>query len=279
MTRLVGFVTGAAVAVAIMLLVLGVPEVPADDRSTEPVPPAHGEESSPLAMASEPADAPLEMSVEDVDERPEQEEPAYKELAQEGSRQEEPRQQEPALAASEPEQPELPESAPDGTATDEAPSETAVAIAPPPFDEGAPDLAANDRPGSSESGDAAPAPDPVVSDPSAVADNVDAPAPADPFDEPSDQPTDEPLALPPADVADELLPDDLKWHAFWSPFRSRIAADGFVSRLEAVTGFDYRIVKVEAGNYEVAFAYDDDGQRAAILEEIEAATGLVIEGS
>ena len=66
----------------------------------------------------------------------------------------------------------------------------------------------------------------------------------------------------------------VKWHPFWSPFGSRIAANGFVSQLESVTGFDYRVVKVKTGVYEVAFAYGDDTERRAKLSQIAAATGL-----
>ena len=42
------------------------------------------------------------------------------------------------------------------------------------------------------------------------------------------------------------------WHAFWSPFRSEIAANGFISRLQETTGLDYRVVKVETGESFVA---------------------------
>ena len=62
-------------------------------------------------------------------------------------------------------------------------------------------------------------------------------------------------------------------------FGSRIAADGFVRRLESVTGFDYRVVKVENGVYEVAFAYSDDQERDAMLSTIAAATGLELPDS
>lgn len=68
--------------------------------------------------------------------------------------------------------------------------------------------------------------------------------------------------------------DTTQWYSFWSPFRSQIAANGFVRRLESVTGFDYRVVKVDAGKYEVAFAYGDDGEREKIISSIAAATGL-----
>jgi len=69
------------------------------------------------------------------------------------------------------------------------------------------------------------------------------------------------------------------WHAFWSPFRSEIAANGFISRLQETTGLDYRVVKVETGVYEVAFAYTEDEDIEAKLELISRATGLDMSGS
>jgi hypothetical protein len=67
---------------------------------------------------------------------------------------------------------------------------------------------------------------------------------------------------------------DAQWYSFWNPFRSEIAANGFVSQLEKVTGLDYRVVRVETGVYEVAFAYNDDAERRSKLSQISAATGL-----
>jgi len=67
---------------------------------------------------------------------------------------------------------------------------------------------------------------------------------------------------------------ETSWYSFWNPFRSEIAANGFVSQLERVTGIDYRVVKVKSGVYEVAFAYDDDTERRTKLSQISAATGL-----
>ena len=64
------------------------------------------------------------------------------------------------------------------------------------------------------------------------------------------------------------------WHSFWNPFRSEIAANGFAARLTALTGIDYRVVRLEPGAYQVAFAYADDTERAAKIARIEAATGL-----
>ncbi len=67
---------------------------------------------------------------------------------------------------------------------------------------------------------------------------------------------------------------DVRWQAFWNPFRSELAATGFVSRLERVTGLDYRVVKMKPGAYQVAFAYVEDEERLTRLAQIEAATGL-----
>jgi hypothetical protein len=86
---------------------------------------------------------------------------------------------------------------------------------------------------------------------------------------------DEAVVAPVVPVLPVELPEiEMRWYSFWNPFRSEIAAKGFVSQLEEVTGLDYRIVKVEAGVYEVAFAYIDDTERTNKLEQISAATGL-----
>ncbi len=64
------------------------------------------------------------------------------------------------------------------------------------------------------------------------------------------------------------------WYAFWSPFRSELAANGFVSQLQRTTGMDYRVVQLKPGVYEVAFLYNSDGDIASKLAKISAATGL-----
>ena len=97
----------------------------------------------------------------------------------------------------------------------------------------------------------------------------DEPPPIDATDAPPEQ----------AVVRDTVPTDDTPsaetyWYSFWNPFRSEIAANGFVSQLERVTGIDYRVVKVKTGVYEVAFAYDDDEERRAKISTIAAATGL-----
>jgi hypothetical protein len=81
-----------------------------------------------------------------------------------------------------------------------------------------------------------------------------------------------PAAAPAVDYP--VIQDELQWYSFWNPFRSELAARGFVTQLEKVTGLDYRVVKVKTGVYEVAFAYDNDVERRTKLSQISAATGL-----
>ncbi len=75
-------------------------------------------------------------------------------------------------------------------------------------------------------------------------------------------------------LAEALQPDSLQWYAFWSPFRSEIAASGFITQLQRVTGLDYRVVKIKPGVYEVAFAYEDEAEREGKMSLIASATGL-----
>ena len=85
--------------------------------------------------------------------------------------------------------------------------------------------------------------------------------------------------LEPADEIGPIQePVDQHWYAFWSPFRSEIAANGFVSQLQRNTGLDYRVVKLKPGVYEVAFAYSDDSDIQDKLTQISSATGLDLSG-
>jgi len=90
---------------------------------------------------------------------------------------------------------------------------------------------------------------------------------------------DMPVAIlePEADVAVSVT--ESQWYSFWNPFRSKLAASGFVQQLEKVTGFDYRVVKIKTGVYEVAFAYDSDDERRRKLALISSATGLELPDS
>jgi hypothetical protein len=105
-------------------------------------------------------------------------------------------------------------------------------------------------------------PNPALSDDEALAliEDIFAPQPVD------------------AEAPRERGPVDENWYAFWSPFRSEIAANGFVARLQETTGIDYRVVKVKTGVYEVAFAYLDDADIQDKLARISEATGLDMTG-
>jgi hypothetical protein len=108
-------------------------------------------------------------------------------------------------------------------------------------------------------------------------------APSEPEPEPEPEPESELLEAPEPDTealieqifnpGPELVVEE-NWYAFWSPFRSEIAANGFVSKLQETTGIDYRVVKVKTGVYEVAFAYVDDADIQDKLARISTATGL-----
>ena len=146
---------------------------------------------------------------------------------------------------------------------------TSIAEAPRPgADESPDDLAEPAKPESApqpaQLADAMPlteAPDnPVPGNADAADDRVDRSVP---FDQPAE-----------VTLTDAQQPTESGWQSFWNPFRSEIAAKGFVRRLENVTGLDYRVVKIKNGVYEVAFSYNDDAERSSKLTQIAAATGL-----
>jgi hypothetical protein len=119
-----------------------------------------------------------------------------------------------------------------------------------------------------------PAPVPPIAEPQAqVPATAAVETPVEPSPEP-DTPPNEPPVEPVDEVPATAPAPSLQWYAFWSPFRSEVAANGFVDQLQRVTGLDYRVVKVKPGVYEVAFAYEDDQEITANLSQISAATGL-----
>ena len=98
---------------------------------------------------------------------------------------------------------------------------------------------------------------------------------AEPAPEPDYEALVEQIFAPTPESAPEPVPViDENWYAFWSPFRSELAANGFVAKLQESTGIDYRVVKIKTGLYEVAFAYSDDADIQDKLARISAATGL-----
>jgi len=97
--------------------------------------------------------------------------------------------------------------------------------------------------------------------------------------EPAVEAYEEPLIEPTTEVAVESpapQPQTEHWYAFWSPFRSELAANGFVSQLQRTTGMDYRVVQLKPGVYEVAFLYEGEDDIESKLVAISAATGLEI---
>jgi hypothetical protein len=99
------------------------------------------------------------------------------------------------------------------------------------------------------------------------------------------EPEEGPSAAPPNAATEAVTPqaepspaDEAGWFAFWSPFRSEIAAAGFVAELQRTTGLDYRVVKLKPGVYEVAFAYSDKNDIQDKLLRISTATGLELGG-
>lgn len=192
MMRLLGVITGSALAIGLLLLLLGVPELGGQSPADRPVADAAGDEPAP------PLDAPQ---------------------------------------APEPVAEAITETVAEAAAIVEPVAEPQPAAEPQPVAE--PEAVV----------DVAASPEPIAQD-----ETVDAPAAAQ------------------SEAAAQ------NWYAFWSPFRSRIAADGFVSELSRTTGLDYRVVKLKPGVFEVAFAYTDDADIEDKLARISAATGLEMSG-
>jgi hypothetical protein len=88
------------------------------------------------------------------------------------------------------------------------------------------------------------------------------------------EPVDETFAETAARAAAMSAPLADNWFAFWSPFRSELAANGFIAQLQRETGMDYRVVKIKPGVYEVAFAYEGADDIETKLVRISRATGL-----
>ena len=95
--------------------------------------------------------------------------------------------------------------------------------------------------------------------------------------EPAAEADKEPVIEPTTEMAVESPPPQSQsehWYAFWSPFRSELAANGFVSQLQRTTSMDYRVVRLKPGVYEVAFLYEGEDDIETKLVAISAATGL-----
>ncbi len=78
--------------------------------------------------------------------------------------------------------------------------------------------------------------------------------------------------------SDRIEPDPtqstMSWHRFWRPFSTEVSARGFATKLEQLTGLDFRVQRAGVGRYEVVLAHADDADREARLARIHAVTGL-----
>jgi len=88
----------------------------------------------------------------------------------------------------------------------------------------------------------------------------------------------EPIAEPIAEPTGKPVLASENWYAFWVPFRSELAATGFIAQLQRTTGLDYRVLKQEPGVYAVAFAYSSTADIQSKLTAISTATGLEMPG-
>ena len=70
-----------------------------------------------------------------------------------------------------------------------------------------------------------------------------------------------------------------EWEPVWRAFRSELSAKGFANHLKNLTGQEYRIRRTFPWAYQVEVAYTDEGQRDAVLREIQSKTGLGLMGT
>lgn len=75
-------------------------------------------------------------------------------------------------------------------------------------------------------------------------------------------------------IQSDPVQSTLSWHRFWRPFSTEVSARGFATRLEQLTGLDFRVQRAGVGRYEVAFAHVDDADKQARLARIRTVTGL-----
>ncbi len=69
---------------------------------------------------------------------------------------------------------------------------------------------------------------------------------------------------------------DISTHLIWSPFRTRVAAQGFARRLTRLSGVELKVAEAGPGHYRVGFDYADAGQRQSYLQRIKDSSGLTL---
>ena len=85
-----------------------------------------------------------------------------------------------------------------------------------------------------------------------------------------DVPMEEPLPPP-------VFQDTIVWHPIWTALHSELSARGFASRLEHLTGREYRVSRSSPWSYQVEVACTDEEQRDALMKEIQERTGLALQ--
>ncbi len=68
-----------------------------------------------------------------------------------------------------------------------------------------------------------------------------------------------------------------QWQSFWKPFSTPGSAQGFARTITQRTGLEVKVIRVRAGQYEVAFPYSDVADRVANTRLIEREMGLKLE--
>ncbi|HEY5647359.1 MAG TPA: hypothetical protein VIS76_15520, partial [Pseudomonadales bacterium] len=112
---------------------------------------------------------------------------------------------------------------------------------------------------------------------------------------PAEPTTPQPAARSVADVADQLpmpsgevtvaaLPEEIairigeartaeRTTGVWTPFHSRMSAEGFAARLSRALDHDFRVERQAAGSYQVVFDVSSPDERDILLSGIAEITG------
>jgi len=92
--------------------------------------------------------------------------------------------------------------------------------------------------------------------------------------------SDQPIAQPEKVTEEVLIPaandpeGKRERHLFWSPFRSRLAASGFASSLTESSDVSVEVIKLSPTEFRVAFEYQNETERLAMIHRIESTTGI-----
>lgn len=81
---------------------------------------------------------------------------------------------------------------------------------------------------------------------------------------------------PETDLGTEA-PGGRSWQVFWTPFRTKGSALGFISRIRDLTGLDLHVRQGGSGGYRVAFSYSGEEERQVNVRLIEERTRLTID--